>query len=70
MGLKDIKTQGYALASKWMVKASWGNEPWKILIRNEILRSIIRKGKLWKDITLMDIVFGDFNMKIFGSKIF
>ena len=70
LGLKDIKTQGYALASKWMVKALWGNEPWKILIRNNILRSIIRKGKLWKDIPLLDIVFGDFNMKIFGSKIF
>ena len=51
-----------------MVKALWGNEPWKILIRNNILRSVIRKGKLWKDIPLLDIVFGDFNMKIFGSK--
>ena len=70
LGLKDIKTQGYALASKWMVKALWGNETWKIIIRNNILRSIIRKGKLWKDIPLLDIVFGDFNMKIFGSKIF
>ena len=53
-----------------MVKSLRGNEPWKILIRNNILRFIIMKGKLWKDIPLMDIVFGDFNMKIFGSKIF
>lgn len=52
LGLKDIKTHGLALASKWIYKALWGNEPWKVLVRNNIERSVIRKGKQWSNIPL------------------
>ena len=68
--LKDLKAQGMALASKWVLKALWGNEPWKVLIRNNLLKSISRKGKNWKDVLVIDIGLGEFKMRLFGSKIF
>ena len=70
LGLKDIKAQGLVLASKWVLKALWGDEPWKILIRDNLLKSIIRKGKNWNDLPVIDIVLGEFKMRLFGSKIF
>ena len=36
LGLIDPRTQGFCLASKWIIRATNGNEPWKILIRNRI----------------------------------
>ena len=70
LGLKDLKAQGMALASKWVLKALWANEPWKILIRNNLLKSVIRKGKNWKDVPVIDIVLGEFKMRLFRSKKF
>ena len=69
LGIKDIKAQGIALAAKWIFKAFWGNEPWKVLVRNNIERSIIKKGKQWDNIPFWDIIMGDFKMKVFGSKV-
>ena len=66
LGLKDFKAQGLVPTSKWVLKALWGDEPWKILIRNNLLKSIIRKGKNWKDVPVIDIVLGEFKMRLFG----
>lgn len=41
--MRDLKTHDIALASKWILKAISGNEPWKIFIRNNIVGSIIKK---------------------------
>ena len=68
--MKDIKAQGLVLASKWVLKALWGDEPWEILIRNNLLKSVIRKGKNWKDVPVIDILLGEFKMRLFGPKIF
>ena len=68
--MKDPKAQGMGLASKWVLKNLWGNEPWKVLIRNNILKSVIRKGKDWKEILVIDIVLGQSKIRLFGSKIF
>ena len=34
------------------------------------MKYVIRKGKQWKDIPVIDIVFGEFKMRLFGTKIF
>ncbi|GLJ50294.1 hypothetical protein SUGI_1071460 [Cryptomeria japonica] len=65
LGLKDSKSQGIALATKWIHKAIYGNEPWKFLIRNNICLSKPRKGK-----GLSDMLMGDFNIKPFHYVIF
>lgn len=58
------------LASKWVTQAMTGDEPWKILIRNNINRSDIKKGKGWKDVPLWDKLMGTMNLSVFGSKVF
>lgn len=45
LGIKDLKVQGMALTSKWIIQALSGKEPWKVLVRNNISRSGIKKGK-------------------------
>ena len=42
----------------------------EILIRNNLLKFVIRKGKNWKDVQVIDIVLHEFKMRLFGSKIF
>lgn len=49
MGLNDLKIKGIILASKWIIKGLNGNEPWNILIRNNISMSLIKKDKTWKN---------------------
>lgn len=58
MGLKDLKLQGIALASKWILKAMEGSEPWKVLIRNNIKYFVPKKAKKWKDLPLLDSLMG------------
>ncbi|XP_059078008.1 uncharacterized protein LOC131876588 [Cryptomeria japonica] len=70
MGLKDLKLQGIALASKWILKAMEGNEPWKVLIRNNIICSVPKKAKKWKDLPILDILMGQFEVAPAGSNIF
>jgi hypothetical protein len=36
LGLKDIKAHGITLAAKCIFKAFSSNEPWKVLVRNDI----------------------------------
>lgn len=43
LGLKDLRAQGIALATKWIFHALEGNEPWKVLIHNNISRGFLRK---------------------------
>ena len=66
--MKDIKAQ--VLASKWVLKALWGDDLFKIIIRNNLLKYFIRKGKNWKDVLVINIVLWEFKMRLFGSKIF
>ena len=70
LGIKDIKTQGISLAAKWIFKAFWGNEPWKVLVRNNVERLVIKNSKQWDNIPFWDIIMGGFKMKVFGSKVF
>lgn len=70
LGMRDINKQGTSLATKWVLKSLEGGEPWKILVYINIIRATIKKGKLWDNVPLMDIVFGDFEVKVTGSKVF
>ena len=70
LGMRDIKKQGIALAAKWVLNSLNGNEPWKILVRNNISRAVIKKGKSWNNIPLINIVLGDFDARVAGSNIF
>ena len=70
LGTKDLKKQGRALISKWLIKAIEGNEPWKVLIRNNVVRSVIKQEKNWGNIPFLDILLGDFEIKVFGSRVF
>ena len=56
LGMRDVKKQGISLATKWVLKSLEGCEPWKILIRNNIGRAIVKKSKQWVNIPLMDII--------------
>ena len=48
LGLIDRRIQGLCLASKWIIRAAHGNEPWKILIWNHI-DLVVVKGK-WQHV--------------------
>ena len=66
----DLKSQGMALASKWIIQALSREEPWKSLVRNKISKSSIKKGKSWTNVHLCDKVLGNFELSVFGSKVF
>ena len=34
LGIKNLRHQGIAVAVKWIVKMVVGEEPWKVLVRN------------------------------------
>ncbi|XP_059076368.1 uncharacterized protein LOC131875743 [Cryptomeria japonica] len=70
LGLKDLKLQGIALASKWVSHCVDGEEPWKVLIRNNILRGYPKKAKSWKNLPFADILFGKFTSIVHGSAVF
>ena len=42
LGMGDLRSHGMALASKWILKSINGNQLWKVLIRNNIVRSSIK----------------------------
>lgn len=52
MGLIDPQTQGFFLATKWIIKAVSGDEPWKILVRQRIMEASIRRK--WQDVHWLD----------------
>jgi hypothetical protein len=70
LGLKDLKLSGIALASKWIFHALEGEEPWKVLIRNNIGRGYPKKAKFWKNLPLADLICGEFPTIVQGSTIF
>lgn len=45
LGLKDLRIQGIALVAKWIFQALDRNEPWKVLVRNNILKAVPKKAK-------------------------
>lgn len=70
LGLKDLKLQGIALAAKWIFQALEGEEPWKVLVRNNIKIFVPRKAKSWKFLPFVDLVAGRFPVSPFGSFVF
>ena len=58
LGLKDLRLQGISLASKWIFQTLEGDEPWKILIRNNIQCGVPKKAKSWKGLPFCDLVAG------------
>ena len=42
----------------------------KVLVRNNIEQSGIKKGKGWSDVPLFDKVFSNGQISVFGSKVF
>lgn len=59
LGIKDLKAQGMALASKWIIQALSGEEQWKVLVRNDISRLGIKKGKWWNNVPLCNKMLGN-----------
>lgn len=70
MGLKDLKLQGIALASKWILKAMDGDEPWKILLRNNITSSVPKKARKWKNLPMLDLLLGQIEVSPTSSEVF
>ncbi|XP_057861679.2 uncharacterized protein LOC131070153 [Cryptomeria japonica] len=70
LGLKDLRTQGVALAAKWIFHSMEGDSPWKILIRNNIEMGFPKHAKSWKGLPLADLIMGSFPIKVHGSAVF
>lgn len=70
MGLKDLKIQDIALASKWICRALEGDEPWKVLIRNNIQMFVPKYAKRWKNLPLGNLLLGKFVVSPYGSEVF
>lgn len=70
MGLKDLKLQGTALAAKYICMAIDGNEPWKVLVRNNIQCSTPKIAKKWKNLPMGDLIAGNFEVSLVGSEVF
>lgn len=70
MGLKDLKLQGIALAAKWIYKSIEGNEPWKVLVRNNIQCSTPKSTKKWKNLPMCDLIAGNFEVSLSRSEVF
>lgn len=62
LGLRDLKTHGIAIATKWIFKSIHGNEPWKVLIRNNIFLSKAKKGRNWSNLGFFDMLLGGFDI--------
>lgn len=70
LGLKDLRTQGISLAAKWIFHALEGQEPWKILVRNNIQNSVPKSAKSWKALPFSDLVAGVFFVFVQGTWVF
>lgn len=70
LGLKDLKLQGIALAAKWIFHSMDGNDPWKILVRNNIERGFPKNAKSWKNLPFNDLIIGNFPIVFQGSTVF
>ncbi|XP_057851145.2 uncharacterized protein LOC131061466 [Cryptomeria japonica] len=70
LGLKDLKLQGMALSSKWILQSLVGDEPWKVLVRNDIQNGVPKTAKSWKHLPFSDLVFGNFPISVKGTWVF
>lgn len=70
LGLKDLKVEEVSLADKWIFHAMDGNEPWKILIRNNIRLGVPKAAKSWKSLPLSDLLARSFPISTEGSSVF
>ena len=70
LGLKDLRLCGLALASKWIFHALEGDDPWKVLIRNNIERGYPKNAKFWKNLPFTDLICGEFPIIVQGSTVF
>ena len=70
LGLKDLKFQGVALVVKWIAKAGDGEEPWKVLIRNNLRRSHCSRPRGWKNFCFSDCLSVDAPLVVQGSNVF
>jgi hypothetical protein len=70
LGLKDLKYQGVALAIKWIAKAGEGEEPWKVLIRNNLRLSHCSRPRGWKYFCFTDSLTVDAPLVVQGSNVF
>lgn len=48
LGLKDLKKHGIALVVQWIIKAPEGEEPWKIVVKNNFQLVVPKEAKTWK----------------------
>lgn len=70
IGLKYLRKEGVTLYAKWIFQAFEGNESWKIMVRNNILRVFLKKAKSWKSLPFCDLVAGGFVVLVQGSSVF
>ncbi|XP_059076776.1 uncharacterized protein LOC131876029 [Cryptomeria japonica] len=70
LGLNDLRLSSLALASKWIFHALAGDEPWKVLICNNIERGYPKSAKFWKNLPLTDLICGEFPITVQGSAVF
>lgn len=70
LGLKYLRLQGISLPAKCIFQALEGDEPWKILVRNNIRLIVPKKTKGWKYLPFVDLIAGKFPISPTGSSIF
>lgn len=70
LGLKDIRLQSTSLATKWILYALEGDEPWKILVRNNIRLVVPKQAKGWKQLPFVDLIAGKFPISPARSSVF
>lgn len=67
LGLKDLRLQGISLAAKWIFHSLEGQEPWKILIRNNIQNDVPKNAKTWKALPFSDLIARGFPVSVQGT---
>lgn len=70
LGLKDLKVQGIALVAKWIFHALEGNEPWKVLIRNNITFGTPKMSTAWKSLSFCNLVASGFPVSVSSPLVF
>ncbi|XP_057840597.2 uncharacterized protein LOC131050442 [Cryptomeria japonica] len=70
LGLKDLRLSGLALAFKWIFHALEGDDPWRVLIHNNIERGYPKNAKFWKNLPLTDLICSEFPIIVQGSAVF
>ena len=58
LGTRDLKVHGIALSSRWVIKFLKRNKPWRLMVENNTMRFINKKGNKWKGFLICHIVTG------------